>query len=64
MSATALSPGPRYPRALQTLGWVRRPGPFMQRCRKRYGDVLTFERVRRRAIVWTPSRGGEVVLAA
>jgi cytochrome P450 len=26
---------------LQTLGWVLRPGPFMERCRRRYGDVFT-----------------------
>jgi len=37
----ALPPGPRYPRALQTLGWIARPGPFMERCRDRYGDVFT-----------------------
>jgi cytochrome P450 len=29
------------PRALQTLGWVLRPGPFMERCQRRYGDVFT-----------------------
>jgi cytochrome P450 len=23
------------------LGWVLRPGPFMERCRRRYGDVFT-----------------------
>ena len=33
--------GPRYPRALQTLGWARRPLPFMERCQQRYGDVFT-----------------------
>jgi cytochrome P450 len=38
---TALPPGPRYPRPLQTLGWVTRVGPFLQRCRDRYGDTFT-----------------------
>ena len=36
-----LPPGPRYPRALQTVGWITRPMPFMERCRERYGDVFT-----------------------
>jgi cytochrome P450 family 135 len=36
-----LPPGPRYPRAVQTLGWVLRPRPFMERCRDRYGDTFT-----------------------
>jgi cytochrome P450 len=37
----SLPPGPRLPRPLQTLGWVTRPGPFMKRCRERYGDAFT-----------------------
>ena len=36
-----LPPGPRYPVAVQTLGWIARPGPFMERCRDRYGDTFT-----------------------
>lgn len=36
-----LPPGPRYPMALQTLGWFLRPGPFLAKCRERYGDVFT-----------------------
>ncbi len=36
-----LPPGPRMPRALQTLGWVARPLPFMEQCRDRYGDIFT-----------------------
>ena len=36
-----LPPGPRYPLALQTLGWITRPGPFMERCRDRYGDAFS-----------------------
>ncbi|HEX2016875.1 MAG TPA: cytochrome P450 [Solirubrobacteraceae bacterium] len=36
-----LPPGPRYPRALSTLGWITRPMPFMERCQQRYGDIFT-----------------------
>jgi cytochrome P450 len=38
---TELPPGPRYPRPLQTVGWVFRIGPFLERCRQRYGDTFT-----------------------
>jgi cytochrome P450 len=41
--APSLPPGPRYPRALQTLGWGFRPGPFMERCQRRYGDMFTLK---------------------
>src|SRR5213080_1825583 len=33
--------GPRLPRALQTVLWAARPVWFMQRARRRYGDVFT-----------------------
>ena len=36
-----LPPGPRMPRALQAIGWAKRPMPFMKRCRERYGDIFT-----------------------
>jgi cytochrome P450 family 135 len=36
-------PGPRYPRPLQTVGWVFRIGPFLERCRQRYGDTFTLK---------------------
>ena len=36
-----LPPGPKLPVLLQTLGWIVRPGPFMERCRDRYGDAFT-----------------------
>jgi cytochrome P450 len=29
------------PRPVQTLGWVKRPMPFMEQCRDRYGDMFT-----------------------
>jgi len=40
-ASTLLPPGPRLPRALATLGWVKRPRPFLERIRARYGDVFT-----------------------
>jgi cytochrome P450 len=36
-----LPPGPRAPRAVQTLAWMTRPMPFMERCRARFGDTFT-----------------------
>jgi cytochrome P450 len=36
-----LPPGPRMPTALQTLGWVTRPVPFVLRAQERYGDTFT-----------------------
>jgi cytochrome P450 family 135 len=38
---STLPPGPPYPRALQTLGWVKRPFQFMDGCQRRYGDMFT-----------------------
>jgi len=40
-TAAALPAGPRMPGALQSLGLLARPVPFLQRCRARYGDVFT-----------------------
>ncbi len=37
----SLPPGPRLPRRLQTLGFFRRHGPFMERCQARFGGVFT-----------------------
>jgi cytochrome P450 family 135 len=39
--AQALPPGPRLPRPLQAIGWVKRPLPFLERCQRRYGDTFT-----------------------
>jgi cytochrome P450 len=36
-----MPPGPRLPRLIQTLGFVFAPAPFMDACRRRYGDVIT-----------------------
>lgn len=41
-----LPPGPRRPRALQALAWMREPLPFLQRCHERYGDAFTLRILR------------------
>jgi cytochrome P450 len=37
----SLPPGPRMPRALQAIGWTQRPLPFLERCRRRFGETFT-----------------------
>jgi cytochrome P450 family 135 len=37
----ALPPGPRSPRAVQSAGWLLRPGPWLTRLRDRYGPTFT-----------------------
>ena len=37
----SLPPGPRLPRFVQTLGFIL-PVPFIDTCRRRYGDLVTF----------------------
>jgi cytochrome P450 family 135 len=37
----SLPPGPRLPRAVQAVGWTQRPLPWLERCRRRYGDIFT-----------------------
>lgn len=36
-----LPPGPRMPRALHTLAWIKRPLPFLEGARAKYGDTFT-----------------------
>lgn len=36
-----IPPGPRTPGVLQTLEWMARPIPLMERCRRRYGRVFS-----------------------
>jgi cytochrome P450 family 135 len=36
-----LPPGPRMPRAMQTVGWLSRPFQFVERARAKYGDTFT-----------------------
>ena len=38
---SALPPGPPLPRALQAVGWARRPLPFLEKCERRYGRAFT-----------------------
>ena len=40
-SHSSMPPGPRLPRVVQTLGFVFFPVPFLEACRRRYGDVVT-----------------------
>jgi cytochrome P450 len=39
--SSSLPPGPRMPGTVQAIAWARRPLPFLERCRDRYGDVFT-----------------------
>ena len=41
MSRAALPPGPRYPAAIQMVGFWTRPLAFLERCRARYGGRFT-----------------------
>jgi cytochrome P450 len=41
VSTGTLPPGPPLPRFLQTLAFVFAPAPFLDACRRRYGDVVT-----------------------
>ena len=42
MSTAALPPGPRLPRTVQTLGFLIGGARFLEACRRRYGDAVTF----------------------
>jgi cytochrome P450 len=41
-SASTLPPGPRVPRWLQTIGFIFTPVRWIERNRRKYGDVVTF----------------------
>src|SRR5436305_7319682 len=41
-SSTTLPPGPRLPRVLQTAGVLLGGARFLEACRRRYGDVVSF----------------------
>ncbi|MGH2979174.1 MAG: cytochrome P450 [Solirubrobacterales bacterium] len=40
-AAMLMPPGPPLPRFVQTLGFIFAPAPFLDACRRRYGDVVT-----------------------
>ena len=42
MSSAGLPPGPPLPRWAQTAGFILFPVPFVDACRRRYGDIVTF----------------------
>ena len=41
-AAQALPPGPRLPRVLQTAGFLLGGARYLEACRRRYGDVVSF----------------------
>jgi cytochrome P450 len=41
-ATTSMPPGPTLPRFLQTLGFILVPARFVDACRRRYGNVVTF----------------------
>jgi cytochrome P450 len=45
MSAAALPPGPRLPPLAQTLGFLLGGARFLDACRRRYGDLVSFSTV-------------------
>src|SRR3954454_5542009 len=42
LTATKLPPGPRLPKWMQTAGFIFFNRPWIDGCRRRYGDVVTF----------------------
>jgi cytochrome P450 family 135 len=40
---SSIPPGPRTPAPLQTLGWLTRPVPYLERMRARYGDTFSLQ---------------------
>jgi cytochrome P450 len=56
-------PGPRTPAQAQMLSWMLRPVPFMESCRRRYGDVFRVRLgpLKRVAIVSNPDAVREIL---
>src|SRR5437588_5532820 len=50
-SQIELPPGPRLPRLLQTAGFVFAGPRFLEACRRRYGDAVTFSTIFDRGFV-------------
>jgi cytochrome P450 len=65
VSKAVLPPGPRSPRFVQTLQWLRGSHRLMDRCHRRYGDIFTL-RMLPVAIAGpgAPANAGEWVLLA
>src|SRR4051812_15312752 len=42
LTATKLPPGPRLPKWMQTAGFIFFNRPWIDGCRRRYGDMVTF----------------------
>ncbi|MHC4392493.1 MAG: cytochrome P450, partial [Planctomycetota bacterium] len=63
--AGGLPPGPRRPALLQTWAWIKRPGPFLDECRRDYGDAFTIRFVggRRYLCLSRPEHVREVLTA-
>jgi cytochrome P450 len=53
----SMPPGPRLPRVLQTIGFIFFPVPYIEACRRRYGDIVTMGTMfdRRFVMVFSPS---------
>jgi cytochrome P450 len=43
---STLPPGPRRPRAMQTLAWMRAPLPLLEECHRRFGDTFRLRLLR------------------
>jgi len=52
-----MSPGPRWPAALQQAAWVFRPFAFLEHCRRRYGTPFTLRFPENAAIFVTDAPG-------
>src|SRR3954462_8376408 len=52
-----LPPGPSWPPVLQTAAWIARPGPFMARATRRFGDEFTVRLAQVGTFVFTTDPG-------
>lgn len=61
--AGQLPPGPSAPGAVQTLQWMYRPIPFMERCRDRYGPIFSIRlgAARNIVVIGTPEHAMDVL---
>src|SRR5436309_8269088 len=61
-AAPHLPPGPRLPRAVQTAGFILAGPRFLEACRRRYGNAVTFSTLfdQRFVMVFAPELVKEV----